>query len=343
MVNGRFAGGDDVSNLPTHMRAIEIAEFGGPEVLTLCERAVPMAGGGEVLIAVAAAGVNRPDIVQRMGLYPPPPGASDIPGLEVSGSIVAVGAGVDAGLIGRRVAALVTGGGYAQYCTADARHCLSMPDAMDFEAAAALPETLFTVWHNVFERGYARDGETLLVHGGTSGIGSMAIKLGKLFGLTVIATCGSDDKCAAAKALGADHAINYKSQVFEDTARALTNGKGVEIILDMVGGSYLPRNMKALADDGRCVTIAVQGGLKAEISVAQLMSRRLTLTGSTLRPRSAEFKALLTQEIAAYAWPLVEDGRLAAALDRAFPLAEAAAAHGYMESGDHVGKIVLTV
>ena len=334
---------DAASTLPKTMRAIEIASFGGPEVLTPCERPVPVAGAGEVLIAVAAAGVNRPDIVQRKGLYPPPPGASDIPGLEVAGAIAAVGAGVDAGLIGRRVAALVTGGGYAEYCTADARHCLSVPDAMGFEAAAALPETLFTVWHNVFERGYARDGETLLVHGGTSGIGSMAIKLGKLFGLTVIATCGSDAKCAAAKTLGADHAINYKTEVFEDATRTLTDGRGVEIILDMVGGSYLPRNMKALADEGRCVTIAVQGGLKAEISVVELMSRRLTLTGSTLRPRSAEFKALLTQEIAAYAWPLVEDRQLAATLDRSFPLAEAAAAHAYMESGDHIGKIVLTV
>ncbi len=332
-----------MTTTPTHMRAIEIANFGGPEVLTLCERAVPMAGAGEVLIAVAAAGVNRPDVVQRMGLYPPPAGASDIPGLEIAGAIAAVGAGVDAGLVGRRVAALVTGGGYAEYCVADARHCLSIPDAMDFEAAAALPETVFTVWHNIFERGYARDGETLLVHGGTSGIGSMAIKLAKLFGLTVIATCGSDDKCAAAKALGADHAINYKTEAFEDAARTLTHGRGVEIILDMVGGAYLPRNMRALADDGRCVTIAVQGGLKAEISVVELMSRRLTLTGSTLRPRSAEFKALLTQEIAAYVWPMVEDGTLSATLDRCFPLSEAAAAHADMESGGHVGKIVLTV
>lgn len=343
MVNGGCAGGKDMSNLPTHMRAIEIAAFGGPEVLTLCERPVPVAGAGEVLIAVAAAGVNRPDVVQREGKYPPPAGASDIPGLEVAGTIAAVGAGVDAALIGRRVAALVSGGGYAEFCLADARHCLPMPDAMGFEAAAALPETLFTVWHNVFERGYARDGETLLVHGGTSGIGSMAIKLAKLFGLTVIATCGSEDKCAAALGLGADHAINYKAEAFEDAARALTDGKGVDIILDMVGGSYLPRNMKALADDGRCVTIAVQGGLKAEISVVELMARRLTLTGSTLRPRSADFKALLTQEIAAYAWPLVEEGQLAATLDRSFPLEQAAAAHAYMESGAHVGKIVLTL
>ena len=340
---GIHAGANDMSNLPTMMHAIEIAGFGGPEVLTPCERPVPTPMAGEVLIAVAAAGVNRPDIVQRQGKYPPPPGASDIPGLEVAGTIAAVGAGVDRAILGRRVAALVTGGGYAEYCTADARHCLPVPDAMRFEAAAALPETLFTVWHNVFERGYARDGETLLVHGGTSGIGSMAIKLAKLFGLTVITTCGSDDKCAAAKALGADHAINYKTAEFEAETRALTNGKGVEIILDLVGGSYVPRNMKALADDGRCVTIAVQGGVKAEISVVELMSRRLTLTGSTLRPRSAEFKALLTQEIAAYAWPLVENGQLSAALDRTFPLAHAAAAHAYMESGAHVGKIVLTV
>ncbi len=329
--------------LPETMRAIEIAAFGGPEQLRLCQRPVPAPGPDEVLLAVAAAGVNRPDVIQRQGKYPPPPGASDIPGLEIAGTIVATGAGVDANLLGRRVAALVTGGGYAEYCTADARHCLPLPDAMNFAAAAALPETLFTVWHNVFERGYARDGETMLVHGGTSGIGSMAIKLGKLFGLIVIATCGSDAKCDAALALGADHAVNYKTSVFEDAARALNGGKGVDIILDMVGGSYLPRNMRALADDGRCVTIAVQGGLTAEISVVELMSRRLTLTGSTLRPRSAAFKALLTQEIAAYAWPLVEDGRLSATLDRTFPLAEAAAAHAYLESGAHVGKIVLTV
>ena len=332
-----------MADLPQSMNAIEISMPGGPEVLVPCQRPVPVPGKGEVLVRVAAAGVNRPDIIQRKGLYPPPPGASDIPGLEISGEIVAVGQGVDARWLDRKICALVSGGGYAEYCLAPIDQCLPVPEACTMAEAAAIPETLFTVWHNVFERGYAVEGETILVHGGTSGIGSMAIKLGKLFGLTVIVTCGSDDKCAAAKALGADHAINYATADFVEEVKRITEGDGVHIVLDMVAGSYVPRNLHALREDGRHVTIAVQGGMVAEINMAQVMMRRLTLTGSTLRARSAEFKALLTDEIMRMVWPFVAEGKLAPKMDRSFPLSEAAAAHAHMESGDHVGKIVLEV
>ena len=332
-----------MADLPQSMKAIEISMPGGPEVLVPCRRPVPVPGTGEVLVRVAAAGVNRPDIIQRKGLYPPPPGASDIPGLEISGEIVAVGQGVDARWLDRKICALVSGGGYAEYCLAPIDQCLPVPEACTMAEAAAIPETLFTVWHNVFERGYAVEGEIILVHGGTSGIGSMAIKLGKLFGLTVIVTCGSDDKCAAAKALGADHAINYATADFVEEVKRITEGEGVHIVLDMVAGSYVPRNLQALREDGRHVTIAVQGGMVAEINMAQIMMRRLTLTGSTLRARSAEFKALLTDEIMRMVWPFVAEGKLAPKMDRSFPLSEAAAAHAHMESGDHVGKIVLEV
>jgi NADPH:quinone reductase len=332
-----------MADLPEYMTAIEISTSGGPEVLVPCQRPVPVPGAGEVLIKVAAAGVNRPDVIQRKGLYPPPPGASDIPGLEISGTVVAVGEGVDAGEMGSRLCALVSGGGYAEYCLARFEHCLAVPAKLSMAEAAALPETLFTVWHNVFERAYACDGESILVHGGTSGIGSMAIKLGKLFGLTVIVTCGSDDKCAAAKAVGADHAINYSSADFVDEVKKITAGNGVHIVLDMVAGSYVARNLQCLREDGRHVTIAVQGGMVAEVNMAYIMSRRLTLTGSTLRPRSAEFKALLAQEINATVWPIVADGGLRPEMDKSFPLIEAAAAHAHMEAGDHVGKIVLEV
>ena len=325
------------------MQAIGIAEPGGPEVLRVEQRPVPRPGPGEVLIEVAFAGVNRPDVLQRLGRYPPPAGASDIPGLEISGRVVALGERVDDTLLGREVCALVTGGGYAQYCLARAEHCLTVGSGVPLVEAAALPETLFTVWHNVFERGWARDGETLLVHGGTSGIGTMAIKLGKLFGLTVVVTCGTDAKCAAARALGADHAINYRTDDFVERVRELTGGCGAHLALDMVAGSYTQRNLDCLADDGRLVTIAVLGGAMAEINMARLMVRRQTVTGSTLRGRSAEFKALLADEIARNVWPLVEDGALRPALDRIFPLAQAAEAHGRMESGEHVGKIVLAV
>lgn len=329
--------------LPDMMTAIEISTPGGPDVLKPCQRPVPVPAPGEVLIKVAYAGVNRPDVVQRKGLYPPPPGASDLPGLEVSGTVVAVGQGVDAGEIGSRLCSLVSGGGYAEYCVARFDQCFPVPAALSMAEAAAMPETLMTVWHNVFERAYASKGETILVHGGTSGIGTMAIKLCKLFGLTVIVTCGSDDKCAAAKALGADHAINYANADFVDEVKTLTGGQGVHIVLDMVAGSYVPRNLACLREDGRHVTIAVQGGMVAEINMAQVMMRRLTLTGSTLRPRSAEFKALLAQEIYATVWPMVAAGELRPEMDRTFALDEAAAAHAYMESGGHVGKIVLEV
>jgi putative PIG3 family NAD(P)H quinone oxidoreductase len=302
---------------------------------------LPVPGPGEVLVQVAFAGVNRPDVAQRLGLYPPPAGASPIPGLEIAGTVVGLGEGVMAELLGTHVCALVTGGGYAEYCTAHAGHCLPVPEGLSLAEAAALPETLFTVWHNVFERGWARDGETILVHGGTSGIGTMAIALGSLFDLTVIVTCGGPDKCARALELGAAHAIDYKALDFVDEVARITGGKGVNLVLDMVSGDYVPRNLRCLAEDGRHVTIAVQGGVKAELNMAVVMSRRYTLTGSTLRPRSAAFKALLAQEIAQNVWPLVADGKLRPVMDRTFPLAEAAAAHGRMEAGEHVGKIVL--
>lgn len=329
--------------IPETMTAMGFDAPGGPEVFRAEALPVPHPGAGEVLVRVAFAGVNRPDVIQRQGFYPPPPGASPIPGLEVSGTVVALGDGADPALLGQPVCALVSGGGYAQYCLAQAEHCMPVPPDLPLDQAAALPETLFTVWHNVFERGWASEGETLLVHGGTSGIGSMAIMLGKLFGLTVIVTCGGADKCRAALAIGADHAIDYKTQDFVEEAARITGGKGVELVLDMVAGDYVMRNLKCLADDGRHVTIAVQGGLQATINMAEVMRRRLTLTGSTLRPRSNQFKALLAQEIAQLVWPLVEGGKLRPVMDQAFPLAEAAAAHARMEAGGHVGKIVLEV
>jgi len=329
--------------IPTVMQAIDYAEPGGPEVLVAGEMPVPVPAQGEVLVRVEAAGVNRPDVIQRQGFYPPPPGAPHVPGLEIAGTVVAVGPDTDDAMIGQPVCALVAGGGYAEYCVARADHCLTVPSGISMAEAAALPETLFTVWHNLFQRGYARDGETALVHGGTSGIGSMAIMLGKLFDLKVIVTCGSDDKCAAALKIGAAHAINYKTHDFVEEVKTLTGGKGVEIVLDMVGGSYLPRNMACLADDGRNVTIAVQGGMKAEISVLEIMRRRLTLTGSTLRPRSNSFKALLADEISREVWPLVATGELSPIIHSRYPLRDAAKAHAQMESGDLVGKIVLEI
>ncbi len=330
-------------SIPETMHAAGFDAPGGPEVLRLETVPVPRPGAGEVLVRVAYAGVNRPDVIQRQGFYPPPPGASPIPGLEISGDVVALGDGVNAALLGQRVCALVSGGGYAEYCVAMADHCLPVPEGLPMDQAAALPETLFTVWHNVFERGYAREGETVLVHGGTSGIGTMAIMLAKLFGLTVIVTCGGADKCEQALKIGADHAIDYKAQDFVEEVARITGGAGVHLVLDMVAGDYVMRNLKCLADDGRHVTIAVQGGVRAEINMAEVMRRRLHLTGSTLRPRSNQFKALLAQEIARLAWPLVEDGKLRPVMDRAFPLAEAAQAHARMEAGSHIGKIVLAV
>ena len=329
------------ASIPETMKAAGFDAPGGPEVLRLETLPVPSPGPGEVLIKVAFAGVNRPDVIQRQGFYPPPPGASPIPGLEISGQVAALGEGVTSVIPGQQVCALVSGGGYAEYCLAVADHCFAVPPGLALAEAAALPETLFTVWHNVFERGYACDGETILVHGGTSGIGSMAIKLGKLFGLTVIVTCGGADKCAAALAIGAAHAVDYKAADFVAEVARITEGRGVDLVLDMVAGDYVMRNLKCLADDGRHVTIAVQGGVRAEINMAEVMRRRLMLTGSTLRPRSNQFKALLTQEIVRTAWPFVESGELRPVMDQVFPLADAAAAHARMEGGAHIGKIVL--
>jgi putative PIG3 family NAD(P)H quinone oxidoreductase len=327
--------------IPDVMRVVEIAAPGGPDQLRLASRPTPKPGKDEVLVKVAAAGVNRPDVLQRMGLYPPPPGASDIPGLEISGTVVAAGPG-STHLIGSRVCALVAGGGYAEYCLAPAGTCLPVPEVLRMTEAAAMPETLFTVWVNLFERGFAAEGDTVLVHGGTSGIGTMAIKLGNLFGLEVIVTCGSDEKCAAAIELGAAHAINYKTTDYVDAVRRWTEERGVAVVLDMVGGDYVPKNLACLADDGRHVSIAFQRGATAEIPIPDIMRRRLTLTGSTLRARDIAFKAMVRDEIAQTVWPYVEGNRLKPVMDQAFPLEEADAAHARMEAGDHVGKIVLT-
>lgn len=329
--------------LPDTMTAIGFDAPGGPEVLRPVTVPVPVAGDGQVLIRVAYAGVNRPDVAQRQGTYPPPPGASPLPGLEVAGEIVAIGEGVPETNLGAHVCALVSGGGYAEYCLANMGHCLPVPDNMHLAEAAAIPETLFTVWHNVFERAWATEGETVLIHGGTSGIGTMATMLGKAFGLTVITTCGDEEKCAASREIGADLAINYRSNDFVEEVQRFTGGKGVDVVLDMVSGDYVPRNLKCLAMDGRHVTIAVLGGMKAELNMAVIMSRRLTLTGSTLRPRTDAFKALLAGEIERNAWPLFADGTVRPVMDRTFPLGDAAAAHARMEAGDHIGKIVLEV
>jgi putative PIG3 family NAD(P)H quinone oxidoreductase len=324
------------------MMAVVAPQPDGAEELALVERPVPQPGPGEVLIEVAAAGVNRPDILQRRGLYPPPPGAPDILGLEVAGQVVDVGAGAEP-LLGQMVCALVAGGGYAEYCVAPAGTCLLVPQALSLVEAAAMPETLFTVWVNLFERGFAADGDWVLVHGGTSGIGTMAIGLGLLFNLKVIVTCGTDEKCERARGLGAIEAVNYRTQDFVEAATELTGGRGVSVVLDMVGGDYVPRNLAALGDDGRHVSIAFQRGAKAEIEIADVMRRRLTLTGSTLRPRPVEFKAMVANEISHTVWPYVEGGRLRPVIDSVFPLSRAAEAHARMESGEHVGKIVLEV
>jgi NADPH:quinone reductase len=328
--------------IPPKMQAVEIAEPGGPEVLRLVERPVPTPGPGEVLVKVAAAGVNRPDVLQRMGFYPPPAGASDIPGLEIAGTVMAAGEGAEQA-VGGAICALVTGGGYAQYCVAPAGTCLPVPEVMRMAEAAAMPETLFTVWVNLFERGFAADGDIVLVHGGTSGIGTMAIKLGNLFGVRVIVTCGSEAKCEAALKIGAIHAVNYRGQDFVHEVREFTGGRGVAVVLDMVGGDYVARNLACLADDGRHVSIAFQRGATAEIPIADIMRRRLTLTGSTLRVRDVVFKTMVADEIARTVWPYAEGNRLHPVIDSTFPLAEAAAAHARMESGEHIGKIVLEV
>jgi putative PIG3 family NAD(P)H quinone oxidoreductase len=331
------------ADLPEQMRAIGFDAPGGPEVLGIVTVPLPRLRPDDLLIRVAYAGVNRPDCLQRAGAYPAPPGASPLLGLEVSGEVVAVGSEVPREMIGQFVAALTPGGGYAEYCAAHWQHCLPVPEGMPLSEAAAIPETLFTVWHNLFERGLARDGERVLVHGGTSGIGTMAIMLAKAFGMEVIVTCGDETKCAAARRIGADLAINYREVDFAEAVMAHTQGKGVHVVLDMVSGDYVPRNIKCLAEDGRHVTIAVLGGPKAELNMALVMMRRLTLTGSTLRPRSDAFKSALADEIADNAWPLFVDGELSPVMDTTFPLAEAAAAHARMEAGAHIGKIVLEV
>jgi NADPH2:quinone reductase len=309
-----------MSSLQSEMKAIDPAEPGGPEVLELVRRPVPKPAPGEVLIKVAAAGVNRPDLLQRRGLYPPPPRAPSIPGLEVAGTVAAVGEGVTRPELGQPVCALLAGGGYAEYAVAPAGQCLPVPAALTMVEAAAMPETLFTVWTNLFERAYAREGETVLVHGGTSGIGTMAIALAKLFGLKILVTCGSDEKCARAEALGADGAINYREQDFAEAVKDFTGGRGVDIVLDMVGGDYFRRNLACLVDDGRHVSIAVQRGAEADLNLFDIMRRRLTITGSTLRPRSAKYKSLVAQELLAVVWPHVEAGQLKPVIDTVFPL-----------------------
>ena len=324
------------------MKAIVAPQPDGAEELALVQRPVPRVGAGEVLIDVAAAGVNRPDILQRRGLYPPPAGAPDILGLEVAGTVVEAGEGAG-GLLGKQVCALVAGGGYAEYCAAPVGTCLIIPEGLSLVEAAAMPETLFAVWVNLFERGYAAEGESVLVHGGTSGIGTMAIALGQLFNLKVIVTCGSDEKCARALDLGAMAAINYRTRDFAEEVKRITEGRGVSVVLDMVGGDYLPRNLASLSKDGRHVSIAFQRGPKSEVLIPDIMRRRLTLTGSTLRPRSVEFKTMVTDEIFRTVWPYVEGGRLKPVIDSVFPLERAAEAHARMEGGDHVGKIVLEI
>lgn len=332
-----------MTSLPETMTAIDPGESGGPEVLVPVERPVPRPGPGEVLVRVGAAGVNRPDVAQRLGLYPPPPGAPSIPGLEIAGEVVAVGEGVESLAPGQSVCALVAGGGYAQYCAAPAGQCLPVPPGLTLVDAAALPETFFTVWSNLFQRGGARAGDTVLVHGGTSGIGTTAILLGRAFGLTVIVTAGSDAKCARALETGAAHAINYRTADFVEAVKAITSGRGVDIVLDMIGGDYVPRNLACLAEDGRHVSIAAQLGPQAEIPLWPVMRKRLTLTGSTLRARPVAFKSALADELRQQVWPLIAAGRIRPVIDSVFPLTKAADAHRRMESSGHVGKIVLEV
>ena len=335
------------------MKCIEIRDYGAPEVLVPAERARPVPGAGELLIRVTASGVNRPDVLQRTGNYPVPPGASDLPGLEVAGVIESgdAAAMAQAGFkVGDRVCALVAGGGYAEYCVAPVAQCLPVPRGLTDVEAASLPETFFTVWSNVFDRGRLQKGETLLVQGGTSGIGVTAIQLGKAAGATVIVTAGSDEKCAAALDLGADHAINYKATDFAEEAKKLTGGQGVDVILDMVAGDYVKREVECLAEDGRLVIIAVQGGIKAEFNAGLVLRRRLTITGSTLRPRPVAFKGAIAQALKKTVWPWLESGVVKPVIHSVFAATEAgdglpsgaARAHALMQSGDHVGKIVLT-
>jgi NADPH2:quinone reductase len=332
-----------MEKLPAQMTVIGISKPGGPEVLLPETRAVPMPGPDEILVKVAAAGVNRPDVAQRSGSYPPPPGASDLPGLEISGEVVAVGSDAKKHKFGDKVMSLVAGGGYAQYCIAQDAQAMTVPSTLSMTEAGAVAETLMTVWHNVFERGGLKSGETLLIHGGSSGIGTMAIQLAKAFGARVIVTVGSKEKADACIKLGADHAINYKTQDFVTEVKTATGGKGVEVILDMVGGEYVDRNYDAAAVDGRIVQIALLGGPKATINVGKLMVKRLNHTGSTLRPRSNADKAAMVAAIEAKVMPLFREGRIKPLMDSSFPLEKAADAHRRMETSEHIGKIVLVV
>ena len=332
-----------MEKLPAQMTVIGISKPGGPEVLVPETRPVPAPGPNEILIKVSAAGVNRPDVAQRSGSYPPPPGASDLPGLEVAGEVVALGAGANKYKLGDKVMSLVSGGGYAQYCIAHESIAMPVPAGLSITEAGATPETLMTVWHNVFERGGLKAGETLLIHGGSSGIGTMAIQLAKAFGAKVIVTVGSQDKADACLKLGADRAINYKTQDFVAEAKAATDGKGPDLILDMVGGDYIDKNYEAAAVDGRIVQIAFLGGPKATVNFAKLMVKRLHHTGSTLRPRSVADKAAMVSAIEAKVLPLMRDGRIKPVMDSSFPLEKAADAHRRMETSAHIGKIVLMV
>ncbi|OUR79433.1 NAD(P)H-quinone oxidoreductase [Alphaproteobacteria bacterium 46_93_T64] len=332
-----------MTSLPTEMTAIEIREFGGPENLVPTTRPVPSPAMDEVLIKVSAAGINRPDVLQRMGAYAPPPGASDLPGLEVAGTIVATGEGVSRFKVGDSVCALVAGGGYAEYCVAPAVQCLAVPDGYDMIKAAAVPETYFTVWTNVFDRGRLQGGETFLVHGGASGIGTTAIQLAKAFGARVFATASTDEKCREIEALGAERGINYKTEDFVEVVKSLTDGQGVDLILDMVGGDYIQRDISALAVEGRLVFIAFLGGAKAEVNFAPVMLKRLTITGSTLRPQSIQAKSEIAQKLEEKVWPLLNAGTVKPIIDSVFDLTDAAKAHERIDDSSHIGKIVLKV
>jgi NADPH:quinone reductase len=332
-----------MEKLPAQMTVVGISKPGGPEVLVPETRAVPTPGAGEILVKVAAAGVNRPDVAQRSGAYPPPPGASDLPGLEIAGEVVALGTGALRHKLGDKVMSLVAGGGYAQYCIAQDAQAMAVPAGLSMHEAGAIPETLMTVWHNVFERGALKPGETLLIHGGSSGIGTMAIQLAKSFGSKVIVTVGSKQKAEACLKLGADHAINYKAQDFVAEVKTATGGAGANVILDMVGGDYIERNYEAAALDGRVVQIAFLGGPKAEVNFAKLMVKRLLHTGSTLRPRTNADKAAMVAAIEAKVMPLLREGRIKPLMDSTFPLEKAADAHRRMETSKHIGKIVLAV
>jgi NADPH2:quinone reductase len=332
-----------MTSIPATMTAIGITSAGGPEMLVPQERTVPQPGAGEILIKVIAAGVNRPDVAQRMGVYPPPPGVTDIPGLEVAGAVVACGPGGARWKEGDEVTALVSGGGYAQYCVAHETHALPVPGGLTAVEAAAIPETFFTVWHNVFERGGLKSGETLLVHGGSSGIGTVAIQLAKAFGARVVATAGSAAKCDACRGLGADVAINYKAQDFVALTKSATGGAGAQVILDMVGGDYIERNYEAAAVEGRIVQIAFQGSPRATVDFRRIMLKRLHHTGSTLRSRSVPDKAAIAQAVERSVWPLIVAGKVRPIMDKVFPFRQAADAHARMESSVHIGKIVLAM